>query len=1835
MVEEGKHMKKSQNRKNERAGIPKVIWLSLIVSVVVIGVLLVLCMTSNKASSTEEDIEVTSDAYISGHSSYQNRNYGSSSYLYAGDPDSRFIVQKDARSLFYWDLQSTLPSDAKISRVELSLYGIYMYYRGSRNVYFHELTTSFVENQVTWKRPMSGKTWNGGDYKDEPFDTWFSSGRQTGYKNWDITDIAKGWMDDPESNHGILVRMIGESYKQDQYGYWYSKEGHNFHPMLIVTYTSSIQKANLFPTGDSYISGHTSYQNRNYGSGAGLYVGDPGISSSRGGARTLIYWDFASELPADTKIQSATLNIFVDYLYPLGSRNIYFHKLTESWVENQVTWKRPKIGSSWNGGTYDSNPFISWYTSGNIHEWRTWDLTELVKDWVENPSENHGMIIRLEGIGNYKNRQFGVFNSKEANSFQPFLKLAYKSDTFTTIVQPGVSKGKDNYMYHRSNNGRYDTSNYGSFTNVYTRYYWRSSYTYMQRGLLEFANTELTKLQIPCAVVSKAELYLYGMGYSYRFAYPNVDVYDINVPWTEMSSSWRRSGSGTNWNGCDPNNSDYVKRTTPSYTFGTESGSKWYKVDITNSVIDWIANPNDNHGLLFSLSNEGQRGSGSYSQSYWRFYSSEYNTKGFRPYLKVTFTSGGVDELPPETKMDLPKGDGYYKIDKDNYWAQPNKKFSFRVEDDMFGEGMKDGGYTMYKIENSAGTTITDWKRVDATSDIMEFNLDVLTIEDKYKITFYSVDKLGNIEEENVKYITIDNTVPGIPQVNFGTPYHEGSIFITPQTTLEIDGAIDFGGNGNPAGCTKGHGYWSINKGVTWTKVDSTFKIPNEGDHTVWFRGTDNVGNSNPENYFELDITVDATPPTTKNIVVDPFINGFVSIVSEFTIPSGTDNCGGDGTPVGIDRTEYRIDNGEWNTINLNTPFSINMMQGFHTLYYRSVDYLENAETAKILDIVVDNSPPPQSKLNFKDLKGPKLYDNYNLDIYVSANTEFKLITPNNDYPDKTGMSVGYDYSEYLFSGGPNPTNWIRYTDTITIPKSILKELGDGRYDFIFRSVDKLGNTYETAMDMETIRYNGEKKYSMVFDNTPPETEAMTPATNDECKGNWYDGSLYVTSEKKLYDSYATYFKMGESKDPIINNYGTGVKKVEWAVDLPNTDTDDLIWIEWEDYETVTRAIREYEIARYLMGEPLDITEGNWSIYYRAWDMLNNIEETKHLDVTVDDSPPTSDYEILADGKVLTDDELDYYAIGVDSNEFFAGIDFEYKLSSKDLPGDSWMNAGLKMIEYKILDENIGQYIHSWKEYEGPFTLPGDGKYVIYYRGIDNLNHHENELSFTIYVDTIAPSKPDIEVGLPSHVDLTNYFLKVNTGEMKTPFKITNLNDPNPSTVSLASGIVKAEYRVDDGEWMDSFLDVFYPEGTDKDHTIYARAIDKVGNVGEIQEKVLSTSDDLLYATVVFDSTAPTTEIITFTVTTGESGSVKLAWEVANKNFYHLNIYRSSIIVPGEWDYIDTVGNTVTKYTDIPENDGSYRYKIAPADEVENEATGKISTENIILVSGRNREFQVPTNPGPYEPYVRVLMKTISSKATISAELLNSLPNDVDTPEGSDFTFWDINDGSSGGTRAALEAELYFYYGHLRLTSDMEDYMRVIYWDGHKWSDFAERNIDKINDEIMVTTTHFSIYGVARAYSDLEMDVSVKSNPNLAGKQNLIYADVTNYGKAQGRLFDVDEKGANVTFAIKNAEGGWTDLGYEINDIMAGETKTVTMVWDNTEVSGRDGVDIEVRVVPKDSKTETDPENNFANENVEVLETAIAITSFVTSIVILAISTIVVVGLSYMIKKRK
>jgi hypothetical protein len=92
----------------------------------------------------------------------------------------------------------------------------------------------------------------------------------------------------------------------------------------------------------------------------------------------------------------------------------------------------------------------------------------------------------------------------------------------------------------------------------------------------------------------------------------------------------------------------------------------------------------------------------------------------------------------------------------------------------------------------------------------------------------------------------------------------------------------------------------------------------------------------------QAPVTVSALSPAAPN-GQDGWYVGPVTVTL-----SATDNPGGSG----VDRTEYRIDGGDWTTYS--GPFAVGS-DGQHTVGYRSVDRVGNVEATKTVSFKVDN----------------------------------------------------------------------------------------------------------------------------------------------------------------------------------------------------------------------------------------------------------------------------------------------------------------------------------------------------------------------------------------------------------------------------------------------------------------------------------------------------------------------------------------------------------------------------------------------------------------------------------------------------------------------------------------------------------------------------------------------------------------------------------------------------------------------------------------------------------------------------------------------------------------
>jgi hypothetical protein len=132
--------------------------------------------------------------------------------------------------------------------------------------------------------------------------------------------------------------------------------------------------------------------------------------------------------------------------------------------------------------------------------------------------------------------------------------------------------------------------------------------------------------------------------------------------------------------------------------------------------------------------------------------------------------------------------------------------------------------------------------------------------------------------------------------------------------------------------------------------VEGMYKID-----TIMPLGVDDYPNNN-----DLDIVIgcDDTPPVSDPQVLDPSNpDGLAGwYVSDCTVTINADD-GEEPYQSGVDRIEYRIDGGAWQSIPNGGSFDITT-DGQHTIDYRAVDNVENVEDFHTFNIDMDQTAP-------------------------------------------------------------------------------------------------------------------------------------------------------------------------------------------------------------------------------------------------------------------------------------------------------------------------------------------------------------------------------------------------------------------------------------------------------------------------------------------------------------------------------------------------------------------------------------------------------------------------------------------------------------------------------------------------------------------------------------------------------------------------------------------------------------------------------------------------------------------------------------------------------------
>jgi len=86
-----------------------------------------------------------------------------------------------------------------------------------------------------------------------------------------------------------------------------------------------------------------------------------------------------------TSIFSATLYLYFKVTYPIGETTLYMDIITEDWNQVTVTWNtKPDVAGM---------PVSYGYPTSTERVWEQYDVTDVVRDWLNGTYDNYGWLI--------------------------------------------------------------------------------------------------------------------------------------------------------------------------------------------------------------------------------------------------------------------------------------------------------------------------------------------------------------------------------------------------------------------------------------------------------------------------------------------------------------------------------------------------------------------------------------------------------------------------------------------------------------------------------------------------------------------------------------------------------------------------------------------------------------------------------------------------------------------------------------------------------------------------------------------------------------------------------------------------------------------------------------------------------------------------------------------------------------------------------------------------------------------------------------------------------------------------------------------------------------------------------------------------------------------------------------------------------------------------------------------------------------------------------------------------------------------------------------------------
>ena len=127
-----------------------------------------------------------------------------------------------------------------------------------------------------------------------------------------------------------------------------------------------------------------------------------------------------------TDIQSATMELHSGGSAQVNTVDTKVRRVTANWNEDQATYLERLTGVSWSLFDVSLTNSAQTTVDENVIGWKTWEITTLVKDWLDGTYTNYG--VALLGEKNNSNNIEFISQNDPDTAKRPTLRITYNSN---------------------------------------------------------------------------------------------------------------------------------------------------------------------------------------------------------------------------------------------------------------------------------------------------------------------------------------------------------------------------------------------------------------------------------------------------------------------------------------------------------------------------------------------------------------------------------------------------------------------------------------------------------------------------------------------------------------------------------------------------------------------------------------------------------------------------------------------------------------------------------------------------------------------------------------------------------------------------------------------------------------------------------------------------------------------------------------------------------------------------------------------------------------------------------------------------------------------------------------------------------------------------------------------------------------------------------------------------------------------------------------------------------------------------------------------------------------